>query len=319
VKWPLLEVQFHNDPNKNGWAWKIALVLQTSLRCWVSLHDLLLAMVMSGEFENLRSSQDPSQVEKFLRLRQFSRTIRTHANFDPKRLVDGLEDRANTTRWRLRGLKPSDDHDVLSWATEYLSVNLAAYDVPRATGSAHAPRIHRLSIWHEADGSLSTIEYRCKEQENATLGSDSSLFIADPVYQGCFWDRENGAYFIGRSGLPLKGIMKMDWRQNFPGLSNPEMKRATHLCMALIPYSHNVVPETLGPQAHDQWFAGLLRRYVGATGAWSQTELHHASVDDMRKVIIAVLSILASPQERKSYGVSRRAAQLLPDAPASFD
>jgi hypothetical protein len=319
ANWPLKELQYHDDPNRIVWSRKIALALQTSLRCWVSMHDLLLAMTMSGEIGNLRSSREPSQVEKFLRLKQFARTTRTHAGFDATRLVDGLAEPAHLTRWCLRGLKASDDHDRLSWATEYLSVNIATHCAPRATGLQLVRRMHRLSTWHEADGSLPTIAYYCKEQDNVSSGLNSSLFIADPVYRGAFNHRENGSYFIGHSDLPLKGIMKMNWRQNFPGLSAPEMKRATHLCMALVPHSRSIAPETHGLRAHDQWFAGLLKRYIGATGFWSQHDLRHASIDDMRGVIVSVLSILASSEERKKYGVSRKAAQLLPDAPAGFD
>jgi len=319
ANWPLKELQYHNDPNRNAWARKIALALQTSLRCWASLHDRLLAMAISGELQNLRSSQEPSQVEKFLRLKQFARTTRTHAGFDATHLVDGFAELTHLTRWCLRGLKAGDDHERLSWATEYLSINLATHRAPRATGSQLVRRTQRLSTWPEADGSLPTIAYYCKEQDNVSSGLSSSLFIADPVYRGAFIDRENGSYFIGHSELPLKGIMKMNWRQNFPGLSAPEMKRATHLCMALVPHSRSIAPETHGLQAHDLWYADLLKRYICATGVYCRYDLHHASSHDMREVVITVLSILASSEERKKYGVSRKAAELLPDAPAGFD
>jgi hypothetical protein len=63
--------------------------------------------------------------------------------------------------------------------------------------------------------------------------------------------------------------------------------------------SRSVAPESHGFEAHDQWFADLLRRYIGATGAWSKTDLQHASVGDIREVVITILAVLTSSEGRR--------------------
>jgi hypothetical protein len=317
LRWPLKEIQYHNDHNRNGSALKIALVLQTSLRCWVSLHDLLLDMLRSGELDDLRSSTLPSQMEKFFHFMQFSRTTRPHASFNAKHLADGFAERVNLSRWYLRGLKAGDDHDVLSWATEYLSVNLATYDAPIASPSRPETRIRRLCVWGEVDGSLPTIEYHCKEHEKAKAGLGSLLFVADPIDQGAFGSREITSLAIGNCGIPFEGIMKMNWRQNFPDLDCLEMKRAAHLCIALALPSSS--PAYKSYQTHGRLLEGLLKRYILSTGALSQVDLQHATIEDLRKVVMKVLSVLASPQERKRCAIEEATAQVNFLAPADFD
>jgi hypothetical protein len=113
------------------------------------LHD------MSGELDRLRVSQLPSETDVFLRLKQYSRTTRPHADFDAKHLIDGIAERGVLGRWRLCEMKAGDDPELLSWATEYLSANVHTHDAPPL--SHRRTWTHRKSHWAEADGSCCTL------------------------------------------------------------------------------------------------------------------------------------------------------------------
>ena len=247
-----------NDQARTICAARIVRSTQTSLRFWVCLHDLLLDMSLSGELENLRISQDPSQDEKFFRLKQFAKSIRTHAGFDAKHLVDGIADRNGLNRWYLRGLKASDGHEVLSWASEYLSVNIATHDLPMPSTFRPGTITHRLSRWHEADGSLPTIEYHYREEKSAWVGVSGPLCMHQPIHSRTIIGREAASCSIGHLPISLKGIITVDWRRNFPDLSALEMKQVTFLCMAF--YSDDIGPTSELHEVYQRWSADLLRR-----------------------------------------------------------
>jgi hypothetical protein len=266
----------------------IAWASQMSLRCWVGLHDLIISMTISGELDGLRGSQVPYEAQQFLGLKQYSRTTRPYASFDAKQLIDGNAMRSDLRRWCLRQLESGHDPQLLSWATEYLSANVHIYDAPLPFQSRQWT--HRMSHWADADGSFSTIEYHFHHREAVTLYRLNPLYFRHPTKPGFTLSRESVSRYIGQSPTSLKGIVADEWQLNFPNLSDLKLQRVADLNVAL--------RDDSAKTSHKQWSAGLLRRYVLASGLFSTTELEHATVDDLRAVIKRVLTVLASPEER---------------------
>lgn len=274
-------------------------------------------MSISGELDRIRGSQVPSQAAKFRNLKAYSRTTRSYGSFDARHLIDGTSDRNGLGRWHLRDLKADDDSELLSWATEYLSVNVHTHYAPLPCISPRRILSRRNSHWAETDGSLSTIEYQFRQKESAHAGVTNSSWICHPKESGNAVSREAASHFVGNHSIPLKGILTGKWRKNFPELSGIELKQVTYLCMALS--RGHTLPASGHDEEHDRWSADLLQRYVIASGSLSQTDVHHAPVDDLRKVVQKILTALASPEEREKYGLADASLMVRTQPPEDFD
>jgi hypothetical protein len=111
-------------------------------------------------------------------------------------------------------------------------------------------------------------------------------------------DRESLSYYVGHHPIPLQGILKGDWRLNFPDLSDLELKQVADLGMALDRDSFNAAHGECEVLNFERWSCDLLRRYILSSGSFPQTELNHATVDDLSTVVKRVLTVLASTEER---------------------
>ena len=298
---------------------RIALALQTSLCCWVNFRDMLISTAMSGELETLRGPQVKSQAKKFLTLRQYSGTTRPHQQFSARHLVDGTADRNDLRRWLLRNVEDRDDQNLLSWATEYLSANIFAYAAPVY---GHGGRVwtHRRSSWAMIDGSLSTIEYWHVCFHQTASGLATQIFIPPPRQLGSAIYRETASLYLRCSPIPLEGILTLQSR-NFPNLSNIEMKQITHLCIAVDERQTAQLAREREEDLNEynRWSSHLLRRYITATSPSSQANLHHATVDDLRRVMKRVLSVVASPKEMELCGLTPASNTVRTAPPADFD
>jgi hypothetical protein len=294
----------------------IAWASQASFRCWVGLHDLLISMTMSGELDQLRVSQLPVEKVTFLRLKRYSRTTRPYASFDAKHLIDGFAERSVLGQWRLRDMKVGDDPGLLSWATEYLSANIHTYDAPLPVPQWRRNWTHRKSHWAEADGSLCTIEYHYIHRRNS-FSSVDPVYICHPTRPLVVLSRESASCFIGTHTTSLEGVLAFEWRTNFPGLSDLELRQVIYLCLSLIRIC--VDAESGDFTLHDRWSSLLLRRYVLASGLFLPNELDHATVDDLRTVVKRVLTVLASPEERLSCGLTQAEITTYTPPPTDLD
>jgi hypothetical protein len=300
---------------------RIAEALQTSLSMWVSFHDLLISMTMSGELDDLHGSQVESQAGKFLTFERYAATTRPHSLSDAEQLIDGAVERSNLRGWLLRDVPESNDHDLLSWATEYLSANIFAYNAPLR---CHGRWIWtaRRSTWATTDGCMPTVESRCMCLDQAASGLVTSLYIPASMGLGYAICREEAFDYVGRCPVPLNGILALQSQRHLPNLDNVEMKQITHLCVALdekyVSRLAGELPVYLG--SHDLWSSNLLRRYIAASSPWSLVDLQHATVDDLRQVVkIVLLVMIAGPKEMENCGITQASVVVYAAPPADFD
>jgi hypothetical protein len=311
-RWPMSSSTFNGTHNIIAWA------SQTSLRCWVGLHDLLISTTMSGELDRLRDSKSPSEAEQFLRLKQYSQTTRFYGSFDTQQLINGITERSVVGRWRLRDSRGGNDPELLSWATEYLSANIHSYDAP-PTFPIRQGWTHRKSHWAETDGSLSTLEYHHKHRKHVASGLINPLYFSHPTLPRVVHDRESLSYYIGHHPIPLQGILKGDWRLNFPDLSDLELKQVADLGMALDRDSFDPAHGECEVLNFERWSCDLLRRYMLSSGSFPQTELNHATVNDLSTVVKRVLTVLASTEERLRCGLTLAEITTYTQPPTDLD
>jgi hypothetical protein len=216
-RWPMSSSTFNGTHNIIAWA------SQTSLRCWVGLHDLLISTTMSGELDRLRDSKSPSEAEQFLRL---------------KHVASGLT---------------------------------------------------------------------------------NPLYFSHPTLPRVVHDRESLSYYIGHHPIPLQGILKGDWRLNFPDLSDLELKQVADLGMALDRDSFDAAHGECEVLNFERWSCDLLRRYMLSSGSFPQTELNHATVNDLSTVVKRVLTVLASTEERLRCGLTLAEITTYTQPPTDLD
>ena len=168
------------------------------------------------------------------------------------------------------------------------------------------------------DGSLPTIEYWHVCFQQAASGLTTPIFIPSPRQLDCAIYRENASSYIRYYPIPLEGILTLQSR-NCTNLSNVEMKQITHLCMALDERGEAAREREEDFDEYNWWSSHLLRRYITATSPSSQANLHHATVDDIRRVMGRVLAVVASPKKMELCGLTPASNIVRTAPPADFD
>ncbi|KAM0715031.1 hypothetical protein Q7P37_009496 [Cladosporium fusiforme] len=252
-------------------------VLQSSFRCWVALHDLTVSMALSGQLSRMEHFHATGDLEKseerrFIRLKLYTKSTRSYMIDADSLLVDGAMPSWSKSILspRLRTLGPEHSSSSLTWATEYLSKNIAGcnlyvHDLRRTVLMRHR------SHWAEADGGPDTIGYISQERSRAASGESSCLWIPDPLYpSGLISGHAARKWILNSSFSHLPGgqhdTTQLDRK------TPREIRQLTYLAMAM-EKPRNVRMFTLNAEYDDpnytEWAHDLLRRYLVAAEMWA--------------------------------------------------
>lgn len=256
---------------------QLALTLQTSFRCWVGLHEELVAMNSSGKINELLVQARAGTLSELDSTRLQLMTMFVVSNH--RRDEPDLETR------HLRHLKPGDDYEKLAWATEYLAKRTAVFGSLEGSVAGLNTRI-RASHWAEADGGLHSIECIIKQQRLAIEGIPTSRYILDPVRRKQLIDcdtvrRVIDAYSFDRLAKP----------ELLSALSPLEFRQLAYLCIATVAGSHRF--SLPGGVVHgrelDEWASDLLKRHLLVSDWADPKDVQNMSLRDMSDCLIALL------------------------------
>jgi hypothetical protein len=236
---------------------QMALTLQTSFKCWVGLHEELASMETSGKLLELYQQDADGSISdadraKFCVVRQWAAaTLHSRLSTLPYFAYTSRVPEPRTLN--LRHLKPGDDSNALSWATEYLAANVAIFRCdPRSDASFNNVAAQ---YWVDVDGGMHTIERRFQHQKLAFAGLPNPSYVLEPVRK--------------TSLLPHAAVQYLIKSRRLDQLATPnstdvpdslEFVQLSRLCVAMSP---------------DQSFLGLPTdvNYIREYMAWSSDYL----------------------------------------------
>lgn len=272
---------------------------QTSLRCWVDLHQQFLAMCQSGKWEELQHKArtaildfDEGEAIK----NDFFAELDNRTTLPIRKFA-----LLSSSERPLRELQPSDHGDLLREASEFLAYNMTAYFKTSFHVTAETRFIFNPINWGRNDDGMTTIELMFEKQAITLSGGMSEDFVLDP----CLNMPAPADNLIDRE-------MALTWLQREPGImwlchydldrAIPKMiRQLTFLYMAITPYG--VVYMNPGSGYHvsrDAWSARLLKSYFLATECLDDVErgmVQRASLHDLRTAVI-VLDLLTREDSR---------------------
>jgi hypothetical protein len=311
-----LESMQRKWPSQDDMLNRIPWYLQTSLRCWVAL---LEEARKSEPAHDLETHNDPVND---LNLPDKTRA-EIIAEFKKLLWLRRIHDMDLESAVEIRCLTPEHDHEVLLRVTEFLSTNITAYN--SAYNENNDPeRRPRRSHWPETDGCMPTIKYMLMHQGIAQAGLPDPHYFVNPVRSFVTDQIEKPSFFIHNYSEFYGGILhSTSWdeaRREVYFLGALEKKQLSHLRIALTGFAPNSPPyDDEYVSDLEKWSADLLRRYIKASGRIRPLEvaaLDNASLDELRSVVLATLSGLAS--EDKSH-LLRLAPAMCTFAPEGFD
>jgi hypothetical protein len=271
----------------NGVAW----AAQTSLRRWVGLYDEFL------QFRLDPFLRDKTNEQRAL-LGRFVLSTRKLQHLYPGSSVPSYVEYMYQSRVRNRlmhTLRPSDDPEMLAWATDLLSVNIAAFIPLRGRRpQAFLQRAH----WAETDGGLHTLDFMKMHLLSARRGNVDAFHVSHPVFP------EILEYTTTiQSSLILADYPRQTLRGEAHDL-NPRQIRQLYLLLLAMDHVHYI---NLGQQRLvDAWSLRLFQRYLLADPFVHEDEACLATLDDMRLVMRVIIYSLC-PNEANLHS---RAARL---------
>lgn len=267
--------------DRNFTAW----YLQTSLRLWVGLHGQLISMAVSGELAARRNFPYTSSVfDRYHVLACYSGTTRGTPRFDATQLFAGIRQATQLEKCFIGKLTSEDGHETLSWATEHLSLNIAAYCSPQLDDAIGGPWSLARSHWAETDGGLEMIEHMVQHQNDATAGIPDEYYIWNPVRPFRLFTMEDATDWM--LNVHLNALV--DEFVHADEISNlAERKQLAYLCLALSPATEIEVLDNYYIRNLEEWSAGLLRRYISAAGLLKGSQLA-----DLQKTSLVTLRLI---------------------------
>ena len=275
---------------------QIALTLQTSFRCWVGLHEELALMEASGKLRKL-FEQDATQsvsdldMAKLHVAKQWAAAT-LHSRLNGRHHPQNAPEPATLN---LRHLKPGDDSNTLSWATEYLAANIAVF---RCDPITHPSFLDATAQhWVEADGGKHTIEQQIEEQKLAFAGLPNPSYVLEPVRKTSLLDqnlvkRHADALHLDRLGTT-----------GLAGVSDPqELIQTAHLWIATLE-NHTFLSfadDANYRQEHEEWASDYLKRHLLVSEWVDHDIVQEMSLADMR----SSLSTLLGRFVRSSYSLN---------------
>jgi len=167
---------------------------------------------------------------------------------------------------------------------------------------------------------MPTIEYMMMHRDIARADLPDEHYIANPLRSDIIDEIGLFEYWIQGHGHCFRGILPYTSRRGTERLGALEKKQLADLRIALsvfAPTSERYDDGYLGDL--ETWSAGLLRRYIRASGNINPSEsamLENPSLSDLRIIVEATLSVLAS-EERLEF--LRVAPAMCTFGPEDFD
>jgi hypothetical protein len=292
---------------------------QTSLRCWVGLLEETSKNIHVFNPAPRMDSNASFSLDEI----RAAIVIEFEKSMCPPNTDDrDLESEAETTRnvVAISRLAPQHSHHTLSRFTELLSLNITTYMMQYKEANLLLRRCRR-AYWAETDGYMPTIEFKLVHQDVARAGLPDAHYIINPVRPDVIGAIKRAEFEIFAYSDYFRGIVPCNSCHEIMRLGDLEKKQLAYLCFALTGFA-----PTGEPRANDEylpdlerWAAGLLRRYIAASGHVRPLEvdmLNNASKKDLRIIVKAALSVLASEDKPEFL---RLAPAMCTFAPEDFD
>lgn len=252
----------------------------TSLRRWVGLYDELLR----GHF-----GLDPYLLgksnEQLALLGRFVHSHRGLQHLNPGSSIPSYARYVHESKARhrlVKMLRPSDGPEMLTWATDLLSVNITAFYPSQADDrQAYLQRTH----WADTDGGMHTLDFMKMHMLSALRGDVDALYVSHPVFPKIL------EYTAAVQSL-LTGV-----RQQIQGSDDLTSRRIRQFY--LLQLAMNIWRYPLGQHQQavvDDWSLRLFRRYLLADPSVREAEAYRATLEDMRTVMGTILGSFMSPE-----------------------
>jgi hypothetical protein len=267
---------------------QMALTLQTSFRCWVGLHEELASTETSGKLLELYQQDADGSISdadraKFRVVRHWAAaTLHSRLSTLPYLTYTSRVPEPRTLN--LRHLKPGDDCNALSWATEYPAANVAVFRCdPRSDVSFNNVAAQH---WVEVDGGVPTIERRVQHQKLAFAGLPNPSYVLEPVRKSSLLPRAAVQYLIKSSRLDRLAT------PNSTGIPDPsEFVQLSRLCVAMfpdesflgLPIDVNYIRE------HMAWASDYLKRHLLVSEWVDPDVVQEMSLEDMLRSLSMLL------------------------------
>lgn len=173
-------------------------------------------------------------------------------------------------------LRPGDDPEMLAWATDLLSVNIAAFIPLRGLEpQGSLQRAH----WAVADGGLHTLDIMKMHLLSARRGNVDAFFLSHPMFP------EIHEYTAAIKSL-LTGYPRQILRGEVHDL-NPRQIRQFYLLVTA--YNGGRYTNPGRQQMFDNWSLRLFQRYLLADPSVWEDEASLATLEDMRHIMRFVI------------------------------
>ena len=181
-------------------------------------------------------------------------------------------------------LRPNDDPEMLAWATDILSVNIAAFH-PSLQGNDRQAYL-QLAHWAETDGRMHTLDIMKVHISSALRGDADAIYVSHPVFPAFL--EYTSKIQSSLIGYPMQ-ILHCESADLIPH----QIRQFYLLLLAMnqIRYVH------MGQQQLvDAWSLRLFQRYLLADPSVHEDEASRATLEDMRTIIRTILGSFVSPE-----------------------
>jgi len=267
---------------------RMAMTLQASFRCWVGLHEELASMEASGKLLELTqqdtdgSISDADKTKLHVAKQWAAATL--HSRLSSVPYVTYTSRPQEPRILNLRHLKPGDDSNTLSWATEYLAANLACFRCDTRSNALF--KNIAAQHWAEADGGMNTIERRIQQQKLAFAGLPNPSYVLEPVRKASLIAHSAIQYQIQGSHLDRLAT------QTPAGVLDPlEFVQLARLCVAMFPdHAFLGLPADANyRQERDEWASDYLKRHLLVSDWVAPDVVQEMSLADMRNSLTMLL------------------------------
>lgn len=268
---------------------QMALTVQTSFKCWVGLHEEMASMETSGKLDEMTLQEAFHSISDSdmatLRLARQWGDMTLHCRLSSLPYFTYQPRVQEPKALNLRHLKPGDDPNILSWATEYLAANVAVF----RCDSRWDPALNKVAAqhWVELDGGTPLIEQRIQQQKLAIAGLPNSRYVLEPVRRTSLLAHARMKYAIEAERLD-----RLATRYPSGELDPREFLQLAQLCIATITDRGflGLPTDANYQQELDEWASDYLKRHL-IVSEWVDSDVVRAmSLADMRKSFSILLA-----------------------------
>ena len=181
-------------------------------------------------------------------------------------------------------LRPNDDPEMLAWATDILSVNIAAFH-PSLQGNDRQAYL-QLAHWAETDGRMHTLDIMKVHISSALRGDADAIYVSHPVFPAFL--EYTSKIQSSLIGYPMQ-ILHCESADLIP----QRIRQLYLLQVAMDVWRYSLIPHQ---QVVDGWSLRLFQRYLLADPSVHEDEASRATLEDMRTIIRTILGSFVSPE-----------------------